>query len=124
MSPTLFYDGNCPLCAKEIAVLRNKSKGALIFLDVHQQDDASLQRLQLKREDLLMQLHLLYPNGFLLTGLDANIAAWHCVGGHTLLRLLMLPGFYWCAKKVYYFWAKYRYRRLYCGAKNCSVKFR
>ena len=41
---TLFYDGSCPLCAKEIRTLRRLQRGQLIFADIHEQPEGSPQR--------------------------------------------------------------------------------
>lgn len=37
---TLYYDGQCPLCSKEIATLRRLETGNLAFADIHTQDNS------------------------------------------------------------------------------------
>ncbi len=38
---TLFYDGSCPLCAREIRTLRRLQTGNLIFADIHVQNPST-----------------------------------------------------------------------------------
>ena len=54
---TLFYDGQCPLCAKEIRTLRKLQRGNLIFADIHEQRDGSANLPS--HEALLRRLHLM-----------------------------------------------------------------
>jgi predicted DCC family thiol-disulfide oxidoreductase YuxK len=58
---TLFYDGSCPLCAKEIRTLRRLQRGQLIFADIHEQPEGSPQLPS--HEDLLRRLHLMTWTG-------------------------------------------------------------
>src|SRR5690554_4727751 len=63
---TLFYDGSCPLCAKEIRTLRRLQRGQLIFADIHEQPEGSPQLPS--HEDLLRRLHLMTWTGEWVTG--------------------------------------------------------
>src|SRR5690554_1669044 len=58
---TLFYDGSCPLCAKEVRTLRRLQRGQLIFADIHEQPEGSPQLPS--HEDLLRRLHLMTWTG-------------------------------------------------------------
>lgn len=122
----IYFDGSCPVCAKEIAQLKQRSQ-TLGYYDIHQivaesiefealcqtlslQANASLAELQLL---LLAELHTFTSDGQILRGLDANIYMW-ADGGHTLraafFRFPLIKPF---ATKVYDWWSQKRYCKLY-----------
>lgn len=72
MTDKLFYDGNCPLCSAEMARLEKIKDNELVLQDIHQLDQ---EELPAPREQLLKVLHL-DRNGQMITGIDANVAAW------------------------------------------------
>lgn len=111
---TLFYDGQCPLCAREIATLRKLQKGHLIFADIHQQ--TALDALP-EKELLLRRLHLMTWTGEWVTGLHANVRAWSHTPVGFVFKPLLWPGIFHVARKVYERWADRRYDRKYA----CTV---
>jgi predicted DCC family thiol-disulfide oxidoreductase YuxK len=116
---TLFYDGQCPLCNKEIATLRKLETGNLAFADVHKQD-SSEGRLP-EREALLKRLHLLTGDGQWVVGLHATARAWSHTRLGFLFKPLLWPVIYPLAARLYGNWADRRYQRKYeCQA--CSIK--
>ncbi|MGA6097274.1 thiol-disulfide oxidoreductase DCC family protein [Stutzerimonas marianensis] len=85
MSPalplTLFVDGACPLCAREIAWLRRHADPArLQLVDINDPDFAVEGR---STDQLRAKLHALSANGQWLTGLDATYWSWRAAGLHT-----------------------------------------
>ena len=115
---TLFYDGQCPLCQKEIALLRKLQRGSLVFADIHQQENrrGGLQ----SRENLLRRLHLRTSTGAWKVGLPANVHAWSHTRYGWLFAPLLWPGVNTIARWVYERWADRRYLQRYaCGA--CSI---
>lgn len=111
---TLFYDGKCPLCAREVRTLRKLQRGSLIFADIHQQceDSGTLP----DHEALLRRLHLMTWTGEWVTGLPANVRAWSHTPFGFLFRPLLWPGIFTIASKIYGTWADRRYRRKYACA--------
>jgi predicted DCC family thiol-disulfide oxidoreductase YuxK len=121
---TLFYDGQCPLCASEIEQLREARGDALALVDIH---DLALQSTRDKplnpdsadrsdepsKDDLLRVLHLRRADGSWLTSADANVAAWESTRHGRLLRVLRWPVLRHAVDMVYALWARWRYRRLY-----------
>lgn len=114
---TLFYDGQCPLCAREIATLRKLQKGRLNFADIHQQ--TALDSLP-EKELLLRRLHLMTWTGEWVTGLHANVRAWSHTPVGFMFKPLLWPGIFQVARKVYERWADRRYDRKY-GCAVCSA---
>lgn len=107
---TLFYDGACPLCRREMNTLAKLSEGRLSLVDIH-----SLKELpaNVSRHDLLRVLHLQKADGQWLRGADANVAAWQTTPRGKWLRWMRWPGVRWLVDTVYSWWAKRRYDRLY-----------
>ncbi len=106
---TLYYDGSCPLCRREIDKLSQYSK-SVETVDIHTLENFS--NLPDKNA-LLQQLHLKTAQGEWLIGVDANIAAWKQTPFYWLWRLLKLPLVHPVADKAYGFWARWRFKRRY-----------
>jgi predicted DCC family thiol-disulfide oxidoreductase YuxK len=116
---TLFYDGACPLCMKEMARLGRLKSDQLALADIHSlAPDPTLP----DSDALLRTLHLRLPDGTLLTGVDANIAAWSYTPYGRWLNWLRWPGLRFLVERVYVRWARWRYERLY--GKACPVERR
>ena len=116
---TLYYDGQCPLCRREIALLGRLKDHALVLQD--------LCRLEAPgpadpwprpdADQLMRSLHLRTAAGAWLTGIDATVRAW----SHTPIGWLWTP-LRWpllkpLAERCYRRWAARRYRRrMQCSA--------
>ncbi len=115
---TLFYDGQCPLCAREIRTLRRLQRGDLVFADVHVQQNRK--GMLPTNEALLRRLHLLTGEGNWVVGLPANVRAWSHTPFGFLFKPLLWPVLYPLARFIYEAWADRRYERKYaCG--SCEV---
>ena len=115
---TLFYDGQCPLCAKEIGTLRKLQQGDLVFADIHAQPNRK--GMLPGREALLRRLHLLTGDGNWVIGLPANVRAWSHTPVGFFFKPLLWPGSYPLAARIYETWADKRYeRKSACG--SCEV---
>ncbi|GBO86468.1 MULTISPECIES: thiol-disulfide oxidoreductase DCC family protein [Marinobacter] len=111
---TLFYDGQCPLCAKEIRILRKLQRGNLIFADIHEQRDGSGNLPS--HETLLRRLHLMTWTGEWVIGLPANVRAWSHTPFGFLFKPLLWPGIFQIASRIYGRWADKRFERKYACA--------
>jgi len=132
---TLYYDGQCGLCAGEIAELRKRRGDELALVDIHQlpssdaQNDvvsdshndgvaceartAATQWPGRDKDLLLRTLHLRKSDGSWLTGADANVAAWQGTKRGHMLGVLRWPIIRLFVDLGYKAWAWWRYRRLY-----------
>ncbi|WP_322002071.1 DUF393 domain-containing protein [Marinobacter alexandrii] len=111
---TLFYDGQCPLCAREIRTLRKLQDGNLIFADIHEQSGTNTALPS--HEQLLRRLHLMASTGEWVTGLHANVRAWSHTRFGFLFKPLLWPIIYPAASRMYERWADSRYERKYACA--------
>jgi predicted DCC family thiol-disulfide oxidoreductase YuxK len=94
---TVFYDGECPLCALEMDFLRRRDRcDRLKLIDMSAPGfDAS--RYGLVHGDLDAIIHALRPDGTVLRGMDVLRSAYAAAGRGWLLRAtgwrLLKPGF-------------------------------
>jgi predicted DCC family thiol-disulfide oxidoreductase YuxK len=80
----VWYDGACPLCLREIALMRRLDRrGAIAFVDVAQSADPSC---PIDRTELLARFHA-EENGEVVSGAAAFAAMWRAI---PLLRPLGL----------------------------------
>ncbi len=117
----LYFDGLCPLCSKEMALLKMLKSAQLVLVDIHQIAETSKGASELNhdvKEELLRVLHLQLPDGTWLKGLDATVAAW----SFTPVKFLWAPLRWKLWKepldKFYLRWADKRYCRHY----SCALK--
>ncbi|MFK8041374.1 thiol-disulfide oxidoreductase DCC family protein [Congregibacter sp.] len=116
---TLFYDGQCPLCAGEIAQLRQTRGDSLNIIDVHDLTEGTSlltpgeTEAAPNKDQLLRVLHLRRADGVWLTSADANVAAWEGTRHGRILSALRWPIIRHAVDLVYTLWARWRYRRLY-----------
>ena len=105
----LFYDGRCPLCAREMAFLRKHKRSGLTLVDIH----SLLQLDEGERARLLRDLHLLKPDGSWLLGVDANVAAWSFTPFGFLFKPLRWRIWSRLVDAIYRRWADKRYCKNY-----------
>lgn len=107
---TLFYDGRCPLCSKEIQWLEKLVGHRLHFKDIHQLNENSAYP---SKEVLLRRLHLRTADGQWLIGLDATAYAWSKTALGFLFKLIRIWPMRCIADALYNYWADRRYRQRY-----------
>lgn len=97
---TLFYDGHCPICRREIVWLRQRLPHRLAFQDVHDQafDPATL---GVTMDELLAEIHGIGADGQIIKGIDVFAIAYSQAG---------LP---WLAAPLQWSWARPLLQRLY-----------
>jgi predicted DCC family thiol-disulfide oxidoreductase YuxK len=118
---TVFYDGACPICAKEISHLSHLDESpsgqcAIDFVDLSTvpDDDTLRKRLGTQsttRADAMMSLHIVNNNtGVVSTGVDSFVQMWSRLPyWKTFSRLFSVPGVMPVANAVYGVWARNRH---------------
>ncbi|WP_288015749.1 thiol-disulfide oxidoreductase DCC family protein [Blastomonas sp.] len=72
---TVWFDGACPLCLREIALMRRLDRrGAIAFVDLSTPDSVC----PIDRRDLLARFHA-RENGVMLSGAAAFAAMWRAI---------------------------------------------
>ena len=89
---TVFFDGSCPLCVREIAFYRRREPLVPIeWLDVSKKDPLDL-GLPLGQCDAMRRFHVLCEDGQLKSGAAAFTALWSRYKGFRLIgRILSWP---------------------------------
>ncbi|SHM98806.1 Predicted thiol-disulfide oxidoreductase YuxK, DCC family [Pseudomonas asturiensis] len=77
---TLYFDGDCPLCAREINILRARAEPSrLHFVDISDEAfDAKSVGFTLTQME--SALHAKFDDGTWVTGLDATLWSWRAAG--------------------------------------------
>lgn len=99
---TVYHDGGCPLCRREIAFYRRlEGAGEIRWVDVRDAGDEEL-GAGLDRASALARFHVRDPQGGLMSGGPAFAALWRALPRfHGLGRLLEAPGLRWLSDRVY-----------------------
>jgi predicted DCC family thiol-disulfide oxidoreductase YuxK len=92
--PKVYYDGGCPVCAREISFYQARPGGeSLLWVDITQAEDAAFGP-GLSREAALARMHVRRADGTLVEGAAAFAEIWRAMPGMRWLgRLAALPPF-------------------------------
>jgi predicted DCC family thiol-disulfide oxidoreductase YuxK len=105
---TMLYDGNCPICRQ--AACRLRAGSGLIFLD----DIAALgfdaTRYGLRKEDVTQVLHVVLPDGEIVTRMRAIRKVYEAVGLGGLARWTNWPVIRTITDIAYALFARHRVR--------------
>jgi predicted DCC family thiol-disulfide oxidoreductase YuxK len=125
---TVFYDGSCIVCSREIEAYRQKPhEGRLRFIDICAADfDPS--RYGRTLEEFMAQLHVRDAEGRFFRGVDAFPVIWQALpdfGYRFLGAILRFPGLHLLAVLGYRAFARLRRylpkRRRDCVEESCNV---
>lgn len=112
--PTLYYDGSCGMCRREINHLRPRLIAHVELVDIS--DPAFEPPAGYTHAAMMERLH--FQDGTRMrVGLDASIGYWRIAGGGfaRLAALLGLPGVFQCGDWAYNRWAAWRLKRQHCA---------
>src|SRR5690554_3743594 len=123
MQLTIFYDGGCPLCVREMRHLKRLDKHQnMVFEDINAGDfNQRYPQVSFTRANQI--LHGMNADGEMLYGLDVTHAAWSLVGRGWLTAPLRWPLIRGLADKGYLFFARNRnsISKLLTGKSRCDV---
>jgi len=117
-----FYDGLCPVCTREVALLRRLDKKKRIrFIDITNReldDDA----VGVPLEELMERIHGRLPDGTWVYGVEVFRRLYSAVGFAPLVALTRLPGVAQILDLLYRWFAKNRLRLTgRCEDKRCKL---
>jgi predicted DCC family thiol-disulfide oxidoreductase YuxK len=118
---TVLFDGECPLCAREIAMLRrlDRGRGRIGFDDIAAPDfDAG--RYGSDPAALMARIHGVLPDGRLVEGVEVFRRAYAAVGLGWALGWTRWPGLRVLADAGYRWFARNRLRLTGRGAHDCE----
>jgi len=110
---TVFYDGKCNLCSKEINHYKEISpEGVFNWQDITISDN-ELKNANISLVEGLKILHAMDENGQIHKGVDASILMWKALGKWRFLAyVISLPLVYQVTKLAYRIFAHYRFKNL------------
>ncbi|WP_281646184.1 DUF393 domain-containing protein [Parendozoicomonas sp. Alg238-R29] len=88
---TLFYDGSCPICMKEINWLYKKDKDQRLHMIDISRGGFSEEYPEMDPEALDRLIHARLGDGRMVTGVDATLAAWEAVNLGSWIAPLRWP---------------------------------
>lgn len=99
---TVFYDGDCPLCRREISFYRRRhGADAVGWVDVSRSYQPEVAP-GLTKASALTRFHVRESDGRLVSGGAAFAALWEALPGfHALGRLFRLRPFSWMLERIY-----------------------
>jgi predicted DCC family thiol-disulfide oxidoreductase YuxK len=106
----LFFDGECPLCRREVALMRTLDRRRrVLFTDIAAAGfDAA--RLGRDHATLMASIHAQLPDGTLVTGVEAFRRAYAALGLGPLVAFSRLPLVSQLAERAYAVFARNRLR--------------
>lgn len=121
----VFYDGQCPLCMREINLLKRLDrKNRIGFVDIAASDfDASA--LGISWDTLMERIHARLPDGSLIEGVEVFRRLYAAVGYRKLAQATRLPGLSQLLDLSYSLFAKNRLRLAgRCENDVCDIRNR
>ena len=117
----VFYDGECPLCAREMQHLKRKDHWGRIHLVAIQSEEMRLYS-HIDTHAAHKVLHGQLASGRGITGLDVTHKAWSLVGYGYVTGILRAPLVRPVADRFYNVFARHRHRiaALLTGKSRCS----
>jgi len=118
----VFYDGDCPLCIREINMLRNMDKHHRIkFTDISS-PEFNITCVNLTMQMLMDRIHGRLPDGTLIEGVEVFRQLYSAVGFTWIVKLTRIPGISHLLDWGYRIFAKNRLKWTgRCADGSCKV---
>ncbi|PRQ16010.1 hypothetical protein RchiOBHm_Chr7g0179601 [Rosa chinensis] len=106
----MLYDGDCPLCMREVNMLRerNKSYGTIKFVDISSEDYSPGDNMGLDYKTVMGNIHAILSDGTVVTDVEAFRKLYEQVGLGWVYAITKYEPIGTIAGAVYGVWAKYR----------------
>ncbi|MFW6170382.1 MAG: thiol-disulfide oxidoreductase DCC family protein [Planctomycetota bacterium] len=105
---TLIYDGDCPICSREVNWLKRRDRRDELALEDLAAEEFDPQRYGLSREDVTMALHGVKPDGSIVRGMEAVREAYRTVGLGWIVAPTGWPGVRRVSDWFYAWFARHR----------------
>ena len=108
----VFYDGDCPLCMREIRMLQSldKKRRRILFTDIAAPAFDAESQTGLTQQKLMAEIHGRLPDGTLVTGVEVFRQLYGAVGLGWLMAPTRWPGLRQLSDASYVLFAKNRLR--------------
>ena len=121
----VFYDGDCPLCMREIRMLQRKDRAARIEFTNIAAADFDAAAYGTTYADLMARIRGRLPDGTWIEGVEVFRQLYAAIGWRTAVALSRLPGISHLLRLGYALFAKNRLRMTgRCVDDRCAVPAR
>ena len=105
---TIFFDGECPLCKREVDFLQSRNKNKYLkFIDINGQDFDSYSN-QITYKQAMQRIHALKSDGYVIKDIAVFQEAYKLIGLGWIYAPTKLPILNKLFEFIYGLWAKYR----------------
>jgi predicted DCC family thiol-disulfide oxidoreductase YuxK len=106
----LLYDGECPLCLREVNFLRQKDagRGKVIFVDIADDNYSPAENAGIDYETAMGRIHAILADGTVITNIEAFRRVYEILGMGWVYALTKIPLIGFIANKIYEVWANLR----------------
>ena len=126
---TIFFDGGCPLCKREVDFLQSKNqKGALRFIDINTSDFSSDLKYGITYKQAMDRIHAMKSDGSVIKDIKVFQEAYSLIGLGWIYAPTKLPILDKFIEFIYGLWAKYRLKITFrpsieklCTEKGCEL---
>ena len=126
---TIFFDGGCPLCKREVDFLQSKNqKGALSFIDINTSDFSSDLKYGITYKQAMDRIHAMKSDGSVIKDIKVFQEAYSLIGLGWIYAPTKLPILDKFIEFIYGLWAKYRLKITFrpsieklCADKGCVL---
>ncbi len=106
----VLYDGDCPLCRREVAFLQKFDRHNRIVAEDIAAPDFDARAYGRSQEDLMARIHGVLPDGTVIEGVEVFRRLYRAIGLGWLVAWTRWPGFRWLADVAYRWFARNRLR--------------
>ncbi|BAU64254.1 putative thiol-disulphide oxidoreductase DCC [Stanieria sp. NIES-3757] len=106
----LLYDGECPLCLREVNFLqqRDAGRGIVAFVDIADRDYTPAENGGIDYETAMGRIHAVLPNGTVIKNVEVFRRVYEALGMGWLYAITKLPVIGSVADWLYGIWANWR----------------
>ncbi|KAF3437089.1 hypothetical protein FNV43_RR19842 [Rhamnella rubrinervis] len=106
----MLYDGDCPLCMREVNMLRERNEryGTIKFVDISSDDYSPDENQGLNYETVMGRIHAILSDGTVVTDVEAFRKLYEEVGLGWVYAITKYKPIATVADSIYGVWAKYR----------------
>lgn len=106
----LLYDGECPLCLREVSFLekRDAGRGLVKFVDIADDNYSPDENAGIDYETAMGRIHAILPDGTIIKNVEVFRQVYEVLGMGWVYALTKIPLIGWIADSIYGIWADLR----------------
>tara|TARA_B100000579_G_scaffold290144_1_gene240915 strand:+ start:1919 stop:2320 length:402 start_codon:yes stop_codon:yes gene_type:complete len=126
---TIFFDGGCPLCKREVDFLRSRNqKSFLEFIDINSSDFSLELEYGITYKQAMQRIHALKSDGTFIKDIKVFQEAYSLIGLGWVYAPTKLPVLDKLFEYIYSTWAKFRLKITFrpsleklCDQRDCNI---